>query len=199
MWHTALDYNSPPGYNSTTNNTSNSFFGNSFSDNEIKMNDANFSNFQHQLAMSLTGTFPFIHQGFASSSPSSIENTPQIRAKKKPVPIAPEKKTQAYFDRRKKNNQSAQKSRNERRRREQDNVLRINQLEQENNVLRSMLQQLQSKLNFQELHLQSLQSRNDSATEIERRQTSASNCSTTGAQQVPPFSNQMSMLMNNPY
>jgi hypothetical protein len=57
------------------------------------MNDANFSQFQHQLAMSLTGGFPFIPQGF-TSSPSSIENTPQMRAKKKSNPVPVEKKTQ---------------------------------------------------------------------------------------------------------
>lgn len=108
---------------------------------------------------------------------------------------------QAYFERRKKNNQSAQKSRNERRRREQENVVRINQLEQENSVLRTMIQQLQSKVNFQELHLQSLQPRNahntgtaNATTEMERRQSTSNTCSGTQM----PFSNQMNMLMN-PY
>jgi hypothetical protein len=80
-------------------------------------------------------------------------------------------------------------------------MLRIGQLEQENNVLRTMVQQLQSRVSFQEIQLQSLQTRPQlpsnasTATNnvIERRPQTGSECGSTQM----PFSNQMNMIMNS--
>ncbi|KAI6187553.1 BZIP domain-containing protein [Aphelenchoides besseyi] len=159
MWQSALDYTSPSGYSPASQNSSN-FFGNSFSDCDIKMNDSNFSQFQHHLAMSLGG-FPFISSA-VPTSPNSANPSPHIRAKKKPNPVPADKKTPAYFERRRKNNQSAQKSRDTRRKREADNAAKIKMLENEINILRTINQQLQSQLSCRDLSFFTLQNQQQS-------------------------------------
>lgn len=70
-------------------------------------------------------------------------------------------------------------------------------LEQENNVLRTMIQQMQSKINFQDIQLQSLrpptvQHNNTSMPPSNNNPSTDSRQSTTGPNQMP-FANQMIM------
>ncbi|KAK6058885.1 basic region leucine zipper [Cooperia oncophora] len=93
-----------------------------------------FANFAQQLS-SITQTM--------RESPSSTTSNP---TKKKPNPVPPELKDEAYFERRKRNNESARRSREARRQKEDVNFRKLELVQQDNIRLKAELQRVLMEL-----------------------------------------------------
>nr|CDJ84462.1 Basic leucine zipper domain containing protein [Haemonchus contortus] len=95
-------------------------------------------------------TFPHPFANFAqqlSSITQTMKESPSpTTTKKKPNPVPPELKDEAYFERRKRNNESARRSREARRQKEDVNFRKLELVQQDNIRLKAELQRVLMEL-----------------------------------------------------